>query len=284
MRTGPFQAGDAVIFVDQKARRYFTVLKEGGRKDIRGQVFQHDDIIGQPGGISLDSDKGKPFTIVRATLPDYVVQMPRYATVIYPKDLATILLWGDIGPGLKCLEAGLGSAGLALALLRAIGSEGHLTSYDVRTEAINRGKKNVEAFFGAQPENHTIKVADVYAGIDETELDRIILDVPEPWQVVPHAARALKPGGIFVAYSPTVLQVDRTGEALRRERAFTDLQTTETLMRPWFVSRASVRPELQMIGHTGFLTFARCIVPPPQKMAEEAAEEAETEVAEPTDA
>ncbi len=267
MRRGPFAPGDGVVFIDHKGRRFFAFLEEGGRQNVRGHLFEHDAILGQPPGLQLVSSRGKLFTILRATLPDYVVQMPRYATIVYPKDLATILVWGDVGPGMRVLEAGLGTGALAIALLRAVGPEGRVISYDVRTEAIGRGRKNVAAYFGGEPPNHEIKVADVYAGIDEKDLDRVILDVPEPWEVVPHAARALLPGGVFVAYSPTILQVDRTVEALRRERAFADVSTSETLRRPWHVDRRSVRPELQIVGHTGFLTFARRIEPLPRASA-----------------
>ncbi len=248
--------GNPIMLVDWKARSYFATLKAGGRTDIRGHQFAHDDILGRPEGFRLDSSRGKPFFILRPTLGEYVPKMPRHATVIYPKDLGTILVYADIFPGAKVLEAGIGSAGLSLALLRAIGPAGHLTSYEIRTEAINRGEKNIAAYLG-EVENHTIKVADVYAGIDETGLDRIVLDVPEPWQVVPHAIHALRDGGGFCAYSPTTLQVQETVAALKKSHAFVRVETWESLQRGWHVAPMSVRPDLNMVGHTGFLTFAR---------------------------
>jgi len=254
-----------VIFIDHKDRRYFSFLEAGRWQDIRGHRFSHDAIMGQEDGLRMESSRGRFFTIMRATLPDYIVQMPRYATVIYPKDLATILVWADIQAGHRVLEAGLGSGGLAIALLRAIGPTGHLDSYELRPEALNRGAKNVAAYFGGAPENHTITVGDVYAGIQSEKLDRIVLDVPEPWQVVPHAAEQLVLGGIFCAYSPTVLQVAQTGEALRYEPRFGPAETYETIMRPWHVTHNSVRPELSMVGHTGFLTFARKLQPMPPR-------------------
>lgn len=249
--------GDPVVFIDDKERDYFAFLKEGGRTDIRGHQFDHDELIGGPEGTTVRSSRGKRFYVMRPTLAQYVVRMPRFATVIYPKDLGTILVWADIFPGATVLEAGLGSAGLAIALLRAVGPAGKVISYDIRQEAVNRGQKNIQGFLGDAP-NHEVKFADVYAGIDETDLDRIVLDVPEPWQVVPHAWRALRDGGVICCYSPTVLQVQQTALALRRQ-GFVSVETQETLQRPWHVAERSVRPDLQMVGHTGFLTFARKI-------------------------
>ncbi len=250
------KAGDPIVLLDSKGRSFWAELKEGGRTDIKGHVFSHDEIIGEEEGFRIRSSRGALWSVIRAPLYEQVPRMPRYATVIYPKDLGTILVWADVYPGARILEAGLGSGALATALLRVIGPEGTLFSYEVKEDAINRARKNIRMFLGEDPGNHHVKQADVYAGIDETDLDRIVLDVPEPWQVVPHAARALRSGGILCCYSPTVLQVKETVEALERSRAFVHVQTYETLMRPWHVTRRSVRPELQMIGHTGFLTFA----------------------------
>lgn len=260
--------------MDHKGRTFQKFLKAGKRADIRGQKFEHDDIIGKPDGYRFESDKGRLFTALKPTLVDYVPKMPRYATVIYPKDLAVVMLWADIQPGLRCLEAGIGSGGLATTVLRILGPEGRLYSYDIRQEAVNRGIKNIEAYLGPR-DNHEVKIADVYAGIDETELDRILLDVPEPWQVVPHAERALADGGIFFAYTPTTLQMHQVHLALERSRFFVGVESLESLFRPWHIARNSVRPEQQMVGHTGFLTFARKVAPTPFHQSKaEAAEDA----------
>ncbi len=252
--------GQPIILVDRKNRRYLSVLAAGGHTDLRGHHFQHDDFIGLPPGFRVRSSRDELFAVLRPTLAELVVDMPRFATIIYPKDLGTILVWGDIKPGLRVVEAGVGTGSLAIAVLRLIGERGELVSYEVRDEAINRARKNIRlAFDGLDPANHRVREKDIYEGIEERDLDRLLLDVPEPWQVVPHAAEAMKDDGIFMAYSPTVLQVKETVDALHRSRAFMLIETSETMMRPWHVARNSVRPELRMIGHSGFLTFARKI-------------------------
>lgn len=254
------RAGEPVILVDRKDRRYFVVLEEGGRTDVRGHVFMHDELIGQAGGLRLRSSRDEPFVLVRPSLADLVLEMPRSATIIYPKDLGTILVWGDLRPGLSVVEAGIGTGALAITALRAIGPEGRLVSYEVRPDVENLAKKNIRlAFEGTDPSNHTVRLRDIYEGIEERDVDRVLLDVPEPWQVVPHAVEAMRAGGIFLAYSPTILQVKETTDALHRSRAFALIETSETMMRPWHVTRGSIRPDLRMVGHTGFLTFARKI-------------------------
>ncbi len=250
------EAGDPIVLIDGKGRSFWAELRAGGQTDIKGHVFAHDRIIGREPGFRLRSSRGALWSVIRAPIYEQVPRMPRYATVIYPKDLGTLLVWGDIFPGARVLEAGLGSGALATVLLRAIGPEGRLYSYEVKDDAMNRARKNIRMFLGAEPAHHVVKLADVYAGIDECDLDRIVLDVPEPWRVVPHAVRALRPGGILCSYSPTVLQMKEMVESLERSGAFVHVQSYESLMRPWHVERRSVRPELKMVGHTGFLTFA----------------------------
>lgn len=252
--------GEAVVLLDQKERIYYATLKEGGVTDIRGHRFEHDALVGQRPGFVALSSRGRVFSILRPSLVDQVLKMPRYATIVYPKDLALFLIWADIFPGARVLEAGVGSGALSTTVLRAIGPEGQLFSYDLVPDAINLSRKNVTKFLGPQP-NHVLRQRDVYEGIIDEPLDRVLLDVPEPWQVVPHAERALRDGGIFAAYSPTVPQMQQTYEALRRSQRFTRIECMETLLRPWHIDRASVRPEQQIIGHTGFLTFARKVRP-----------------------
>jgi tRNA (adenine57-N1/adenine58-N1)-methyltransferase len=182
--------------------------------------------------------------------------MQRHAQVVYPKDLAVILLWADIFPGAKVIEGGLGSGGLTMALLRAVGPTGTVSSYEHRQEAANRAMKNVIALLGPVP-NHQAHIADIYEAITETEVDRVVLDVPEPWAAIRSAAYALKPGGIFSAYVPTVIQLQRCALALERSPCFALVKSMETLIRPWHVTKKSVRPEHRMVGHTGFIIFAK---------------------------
>jgi tRNA (adenine57-N1/adenine58-N1)-methyltransferase len=184
------------------------------------------------------------------------MHMKRETSIIYPKDLALILFYADIYPGSTCLEAGIGSGSLTLTLLRAVGPLGKVISYEIRPEFIERAQKNVQLLLGETP-NLEVKQRDIYEGIEEQGLDRIILDIPEPWQVVPSAAEHLRPGGIFTSYLPTIIQVKSLVDALQEEKRFSSIQTMETLLRDWHIEGLSVRPAHRMVAHTGFLTVAR---------------------------
>ena len=257
-----FAAGDPIELLRfGKFAPYRMVLRPGASANVRGHRFAHDDLIGAPVGCAVRSAQGEAFFAVRPTLARWVESMPRFAKTIYPKEAGPILLHGDIGPGARVLEAGLGSGGLTLVLLRAVGAAGEVISYDVREASLRQGQANVAAWFGGPPPNHRVRQRDATAGIDETDLDRIVLDLPEPWAVVPHARVALRPGGILVAFLPTVLQVHELTNALRDTGCFAAIETLETLQRGWQVGRRSVRPENEGIGHTGFLTFARRVAP-----------------------
>ena len=257
----PFQEGDPVIFLDRKQRVYYGVLQAGKQTNIRGDMLPHDTIIGRTEGFLLRSQRKIPFWVFRPTLNDHVVNMPRGATVIYPKDLGVILQYADIYPGAKVVEAGHGSGALATALLRAVGPSGQVISYDIRQDFINNARKNLHNFLGEAP-NHTVREINIYENFADTEVDRLILDLPEPWQVIPLAVPNLRPGAMVCSYSPTIVQVKSFCEALRQARCFVEVLTLETLLRRWNIEALSVRPELRMIGHTGFLTFARKVEPP----------------------
>jgi tRNA (adenine57-N1/adenine58-N1)-methyltransferase len=252
----PFQESDPVVFLDRKQRVYYSVLQSGKATNIRGDMLPHDAIIGRTEGFLLRSQRDTPFWVFRPTLNEHVVNMPRGATVIYPKDLGVILQYADIYPGAKVVEAGHGSGALATALLRAVGPAGQVISYDIRQDFINNARKNLRNFLGEIP-NHLVREVDIYERFEDDEVDRLILDLPEPWLVVPLAAPHLRSGAIVCSYSPTVLQVKSFCEALRQTRCFVDVLTLETMLRRWNIEAMSVRPELRMIGHTGFLTFAR---------------------------
>lgn len=251
-----FQAGEQILLIDRKKRRYLVTLAEGAEFHTHSGFIPHDLIIGGPEGIPLRSTRGATFNAFRPTLSDFVLKMPRGAQVIYPKDLGPILMLADIFPGARVLESGVGSGALSMTLLRA---GAHVTGYELRADFAARAVKNVEAFGGtALTEHYRVEERDCYEGIDEVGLDRIVLDLPEPWQVVPHAETALRPGGILVAYTPTIIQAVQLRERLL-PTGFELAETIEVLQRGWNIDGTSVRPDHRMVAHTGFLTHARLL-------------------------
>jgi tRNA (adenine57-N1/adenine58-N1)-methyltransferase len=251
-------AGDPVLLIDRKERRYLVWLQAGGALDLRGGRVAHDDLIGRSDGVTVESSRGERLLAVRPTLADYVLAMPRGAQVIYPKDLALILLLADIFPGATVVEAGTGSGALTMALVRAVGPAGHVYSYDVREEFLKVATRNVRRYLGETPAL-TLRLHDITAGIPDAPTDRLVLDLPEPWRVVPPAIDAVRPGGVMLAYLPTTGQVQQTVEMLRASRAFALIDIVEALVRPWHVEGQSVRPAHRMVAHTGFLITARRI-------------------------
>ncbi len=255
-----FAANEPVLLIDKKERRHYTILEPGKTTNFRGDYLPHDEIIGQMDGVNIYSQRKQRFRVFRPTLDEQVRLMPRGAQVIYPKDIAMIIMHADVFPGARVVECGLGSGALTSGLLRAVGSEGQVTSYEIRTDFINNARKNLQAFFGETP-NHIIKEQDIYERFDDHDADRLILDVPEPWRAIEQAAPVLRPGAIVCSYSPTILQVKTFVDTLHRLRLFTDIYTFETFLREWKVDSVSVRPELRMVAHTAFLTTARVISP-----------------------
>jgi tRNA (adenine57-N1/adenine58-N1)-methyltransferase len=257
--SGTFAAGDRVLLVDNRKRRHLITLTDGGEFHTHAGIVRHDDLIGAQEGLTVRTTRGARLTAVRPTLAEYVLEMPRGAQVIYPKDIGPILMLADIFPGAQVLESGVGSGALTSALLRAIGPTGRVTGYEIRDDFAQRAIRNVHGFLGADvPLN--VEVRDVYEGIDERDLDRVILDLPEPWRVVKHAIEALRPGGILCAYLPTILQVGRLREEIAAA-PFGMVDTLEVLQRGWHVEGQSIRPDHRMVAHTGFLTVARLLVP-----------------------
>jgi tRNA (adenine57-N1/adenine58-N1)-methyltransferase len=253
----PFRAGERVLLVDSKKRRHLVTLSEGGEFHTHAGFVPHGEIIGQPDGCVVRTTRGARLTAVRPTLAEYVLEMPRGAQVIYPKDLGPILVLADVFPGARVLESGVGSGALTMALLRAIGPTGHVTGYEIREDFAKRARQNVEGFLGPDVPLD-IEIRDVYEGIALDDLDRILLDLPEPWRVVKHAEQALHAGGILLAYLPTIGQVARLREELD-ESGFGMVQTLEVLHRTWHIEGQSVRPDHRMVAHTGFLTVARLL-------------------------
>ncbi|MDP7550106.1 MAG: tRNA (adenine-N1)-methyltransferase [Acidimicrobiales bacterium] len=250
------EAGDQVLLVDNKKRRYLVTLEAGGEFHSHTGVLNHDDLIGCPEGATPKSSRGSSFVAFRPTLSDFILKMPRGAQVIYPKDLGPLLLLADIFPGAKVFESGVGSGALSMTMLRA-GAE--ITGYDIRDEFVERARSNVSTMLGEEAlGRYTVEIRDAYDGIDLVDLDRVVLDLPEPWQVVPHAAQSLQAGGIIVAYTPSILQAVRFREALTAN-GFEFAETIEVLNRSWHIDGLAVRPDHRMVAHTGFLSHARLL-------------------------
>ncbi len=248
--------GERVLLVDPKERRYLITLRAGASFHTHVGIVAHDDMIGAYEGSTVPGSTGRRFLVVRPTLSDIVLKMPRGAQVIYPKDLAAILMVADIAPGVKVLESGVGSGALSMALLRA-GAE--VVAYELREDFANVARKNVADLLG-EDVPYLVELRDVYEGIEERHFDRVVLDLPEPWRVLPHAERAMRPGGILCAYLPTINQTSELRQAMEHS-AFGMASTLEVLHRTWHIEARSVRPDHRMVGHTGFLTTARLLCP-----------------------
>ncbi len=248
--------GETVQFVDFKDRRYLVTLKAGAEFHSHAGSVAHDDLIGSAEGRIVRSTKGGTYLVIRPTLAERILKMPRGAQVIYPKDLGPLLLIADIFPGARVFETGVGSGALSMTMLRA-GAE--ITGYELREDFATRAQSNVSDFLGEGAlERYDVQLRSSYDGIDETDFDRVVLDLPEPWQVVPHAATALRTGGIIVAYTPSITQVSKFRDALK-DHGFAMADTTEFIQRGWHVEGQAVRPDHRMVGHTGFLTSARLL-------------------------
>ena len=231
-------------------------LQPGGEYHFHFGGVRHDAIIGKSEGVQVTTALGKPVWAYRPRLQDYVMHMPRNSTITYPKDVAFVLMWGDIFPGARVFEAGAGSGALSLALLRAIGPQGHLVTYEIRIDMIERAAANVRGWSGA-PENWTLRLRSAYSGIEDGPFDRAVIDLPEPGRVAPHLADVLVPGGLVCSYVPNVTQVQDSVEAYRADGRFAEIETYEVWIRPWLFKEQSARPEHGMVGHTGFITLAR---------------------------
>jgi tRNA (adenine57-N1/adenine58-N1)-methyltransferase len=269
-RHGPFQAGDQVQLTDPKNKRHTITLKENGEFHTHKGAIPHSELIGQPEGSVVRSSGGTQYLAFRHLLQDYTLAMPRGAAVIYPKDASMIVGMADVFPGARVIEAGVGSGALTCFLLRAVGPEGRVTSYERREDFADVARKNVEKFYGGpMDDNWRLVVGDLVASIDEADVDRVILDMLAPWECVDAAAKALTPGGVICCYVATTTQMSKTVEAIRDHGCFTEPHAWETLVRDWHVEGLAVRPDHRMIGHTGFLVSARRmadgVTPPPRR-------------------
>jgi len=252
----PFTEGDQVLLIDSKKRRYLVTLAPGGEFHTHAGVVAHDDLLGAVEGSSFRTTRGASMLAIRPTLAEFVLKMPRGAQVIYPKDLGPILMLADIFPGARVLESGVGSGALSMTLVRA-GAD--VRGYELREDFANRARNNVATFLGADAlERYHVELRDAYEGIDEVDLDRVILDLPEPWQVVKHAAGSMHRGGVLVAYTPQITQATQLRDELTHH-GFGMVETIEVLNRGWHIEGQSVRPDHRMVAHTGFLTSARLL-------------------------
>jgi tRNA (adenine57-N1/adenine58-N1)-methyltransferase len=255
--TGPFEAGERVLLVDQRNRTYLVRLVSGAVYHTHAGTLEHDAVIGAREGTRVDTSAGMVLVAFRPRFADFVLKMPRGAQVVYPKDIGPILTYADIFPGARVLEAGTGSGALTIALCRAVGDQGLVVSYEARPEHHERALENVEAFFGKVPDTLEMRIGDVSEAVLLGEsFERCVLDLPEPWKALEAVAPILDPGAVVVAYLPTTGQVQQLvvslgGLGLRH------LETFEVMRRSWHVSARSVRPDHRMVAHTGFITIAR---------------------------
>jgi tRNA (adenine57-N1/adenine58-N1)-methyltransferase catalytic subunit len=257
--SGAFSAGDVCLLVDGKGRRHLVDLAPGTSFQFHAGVVSHDDVIGSPPGTVLRTGSGARLTALRPRLADYVLTMRRGAQVVYPKDLGPMVHWGDVRSGHLVVEGGTGSGALTLALLEAVGPGGRVVSVDRRQDHLDHAKGVISRFLGGIPEHLTLVLGDIAEVLTDHAPHRVLLDLPEPWSVVPAAARALSGDGVLTVYLPTVPQVERLHDELRRSGRFGVVETFETLHREWRFEGRSVRPVAQMVGHTGFVTVARLI-------------------------
>ena len=255
--TAVFGAGDQCLLIDGKKRRFLLRLREGGAFHSHHGVIDHDALIGMEDGSRVTSTGGAEFIALHPRLSDYVLKMKRGAQVVYPKDLGPILVYADIAPGSVVLEAGTGSGALTLGLLRAVGPTGRVVSVERREDHAEHAVQTITRWLGEIPDNLELRVGEVEQHIADVRPDRIVLDVPEPWHTATAAVDGLRGGGVFCAYVPTVPQLQQTVEALRSSGTYEDILAFEALLRTWNVQGRSVRPDHQMVGHTGFICVAR---------------------------
>lgn len=255
-----FEAGDACMLYDEKGRRYLIDLIPGRDFHSHRGALPHDDIIGSLEGAPVETTNGSHLIALRPRLADYVLKMSRGANVLYPKDAAALIVWADIGSGMTVLEAGTGSGGLTMMLARAVGPTGRVVSIERRSDHAALAGKRIAGFFGSVPDWLDLRVGEVAEAVGEIAPDRIVLDLPDPWETVPDAAQHLRGGGVFACFVPNVPQVERVRAAIDEEGCFLEVASFEVMMRDWSVSGRSVRPAHRMVGHTGFLTVARKIL------------------------
>ncbi len=258
--SGPLASGENALLIDLKGRRYLIRLQTGGQFHYHQGFVSHDKMIGKEEGFRLQSSGGGSLLVLRPRLADFVLKMPRGATVVYPKDMGPIAVYADLGPGMTVLEAGTGSGALTLALLRFVGPSGRVISVERRDDHAGHARKIIERWMGEVPANLDLRIGEVEDAIAEIAPERIILDLPEPWHSVKVAAEHQPGGGVLCCYLPTVPQIQTLTDAMRDSGAYEEIEIFETLFRTWTVEGRSVRPDHRMVGHTGFLVVARKVL------------------------
>ena len=261
LNLGYFAAGDRIQLTDPKGKLYSFTITPGKEWHTHKGWIVHDELIGIPEGSVVSTTAGLKFTAFKPLLADYVLTMPRGATIVYPKDAAMIVGLADIYPGARVLEAGVGSGALTISLLRAVGPDGKVNSIERRADFAENAHSNISNYFGEKPANWSLSVGDLQDQNFESEYDRVVLDMLAPWECVDLAARALRPGGVFLAYVATTTQLSVTAEALKDDGRFTEPESSETIVRGWHHEGLAVRPQQRMIGHTGFLIQSRRMAP-----------------------
>ena len=263
-RRGVLREGDQVQLTDPKARMHTITLEPGKQFHTHRGWLEHDALIGQPEGCVVTNTAGVTYLAFRPLASDYVLSMPRGATIVYPKDAGQIVQMADIFPGARVVEAGAGSGGLAISLLRAVGDQGSLHSYELRPDFAKIAQANVERFFGGPHPAWTLSVGDLRTDCVQAQtgqVDRMVLDMLDPWTCLDVAAGALTPGGVLCAYVATATQLSRVTEDLRAHGSFAEPSAWENFVRGWHLEGLAVRPEHRMVAHTGFLVTARRLAP-----------------------
>lgn len=253
----PFRDGELCLLYDSKGRQHLTELGAGRAFHYDRGSLSHDVVIGSLEGSTLRSSNGSPLVAVRPRYADYVLNMKRGAAVMYPKDVAAMIMWADVGPGMTVLEAGTGSGALTMAAARAVGESGAVVTVERRDDHAIHARRLIEALGDSVPPVIEYRSGDVADHLAEIQPDRVLLDVPEPWAVVPVAAEHLAGGAVLACYLPTVPQVQTVREAMDGAGVFFEIDTFEVLMRHWTIDGRSVRPDHRMVGHTGFITVGR---------------------------
>ena len=258
---GYFSEGDRIQLTDPKGKMYTFTITQGKEWHTHKGWIVHNDLIGLPEGSVVSTSAGLKFTAFKPLLGDFVLSMPRGATIVYPKDAAMIVGVADVFPGAKVIEAGVGSGALSISLLRAIGSQGELSSFERREDFAEIARENVSTYFGELPSQWKLTVGSVQESATDKKYDRVILDMLAPWECVAFASEVLRPGGVFLAYVATTTQLSATAEALKEDGRFTEPLSSETIVRDWHHEGLAVRPMQRMIGHTGFLIVSRRMAP-----------------------
>jgi tRNA (adenine57-N1/adenine58-N1)-methyltransferase len=255
------QVGEPALLIDNKGRHFLLKLDPARTFQYHQGTIPHSDLIGSDDGSWVEASSGGKLLLLRPRLADFILKMKRGAQIVYPKDIGPILMFADIGQGMSVLEAGTGSGALTLALARAVGPEGRVVTVEARDDHAAHARKTVERWFGEIPTNLDLRIGDVEAEVADVQPDRIVLDVPEPSPTIEAAAVHQPTGGVVAIYLPTVPQVQTAVELARSLGVFAEIEVKEFMFRDWNVAGRSVRPEHNMVGHTGFLIFMRKTAP-----------------------